>query len=157
MLINGCRHNDIDQPFFKLFDCFFQRTESSLTGFRIGFRKFYFHLVVRTIHYTQTIVSSFRGRINNTEVSRQIQRLTMISSHFRRTVNNRSTQLQHNRICKSLQYHFIADAVNISLGNTNPYFRIFHVSLFISLFLSGDVAHRNFSLYFLCRKFQRIE
>ena len=47
--------------------------------------------------------------------------------------------------------------VNISLGNTNPYFRIFHVSLFISLFLSGDVAHRNFSLYFLCRKFQRIE
>ena len=87
--------------------------------------------------------------IDNTEICLNIHCFTMISSHFRRSINNGCTKFQHGRIRKSFENYFISYSVDIPMSNTNSYlvvifhlYYILYVSsyftrLVVSIFSSG--------------------
>ena len=132
MLVDGSCDNHVNQSLFIFLDSSFQSTECSLSGFRICLWEFYFHFIIRAVHYTQTVVSRFRSRAHDTEVRRQIEWLAMISCHLRGAINNRCTQFQHNGVGECFQNNFITHTVYVSLCNADFYFIIFHFSIYIS-------------------------
>ena len=109
----------------------FQCIQCSFSRFSTRSGQFHLQFISRAVDNIHTSVLCLRSRRNNTEVRLNIHRLTMICSHFGRSINNRRAKFQHYRIGKSFQNNFIADAINISVGDTHLYLTFFHSLLFL--------------------------
>ena len=124
-----CRRGNqhVEQAFLVFLHRFLKSGNGSLARFGRRFRKFNLQLLIDAVHHIHPSVLHIRSRIDDAEVCRNVHRLPVIGSHLGRAVNNRRTKLQHRRIRECLENHFIADSVDISVGNTHFNSFTFHI------------------------------
>ena len=91
----------------------------------------YLHLVVEASKQIDASVLSVFCAVDDAEVGLDVHRLTMIGGNLRRTVDDRSTKLQHLRLSKGFKDEFVSDTVGIAVRYGNAYFSIFHCILYI--------------------------
>ena len=139
MLIDRSSYQNINHSLPIILQSSLQRIQSCFTSLRCRFGELHLQFVFRTIHDAQFIRLSIICRIDNTEICLNIHCFTMISSHFRRSINNGCTKFQHGRIRKSFENYFISYSVDIPMSNTNSYlvviFHLYYILYIICLFL----------------------
>ena len=68
--------------------------------------------------------------LDDGELGRQIHRLAVISCHFRRTVDDRGTILQHLWLTECLKNEFVSDTVGISVSDGHSNLFAVHLSFY---------------------------
>ena len=90
-LVDGCRHQYIEQSLAIIHHSPFQSRQSRFAALGRGLSEIDFHLFFQTVHQIQLALHGLVRFLYRDEVCRQLHRLAVISGHFGRTIYNRYT------------------------------------------------------------------
>ena len=127
MLVDRSRHQHIEQAFPVIGQRSFQCSQCRFTSFGSRLGQFHLQLLFYAVHHVHSSVLHLFSRIYNAETGLYLHGLAVIRSNLGRSVHHRRTKFQHGGVRESLQYHFIAYPVYISMGDSHSNFTIFHI------------------------------
>ena len=127
MLVDRSCHQHIEQAFPVIGQRSFQCSQCRFSSFGSRLGQFHLQLLFYAVHHVHSSVLHLFSRIYNAETGLYLHGLAVIRSNLGRTVHHRRTKFQHGGVRESLQYHFIAYPVYISMSDSHSNFTIFHI------------------------------
>ncbi len=129
-LVDRRRHQYVEQPLAIIRHSPFQSSQSRLAALGRRLSEIDLHLVRQTVHQIQAPLHGLIRFLYRDEICRQFHRLTVVSGHFRRTIYNRCTQLQHHRFAEKLQDNLVSHTVYVTVGYPHQDLTILHIFRF---------------------------
>ena len=126
LLVDRSCDNSVYQACLVVLHRTFERQESGPAAFRRRLAEVYLYFLRIAFYHVQASLGDVLGRGNGGEGNLAVDCFAMVSRRFRRTINDRRTNVQHSRFGESLEDDFVPDSVNIAVGDAHSHFMSFH-------------------------------